>query len=89
MTAKVIINYNKYVNGNIIPSTDFENQMLEEILEWASNHIQNMNELSLPDIIHIYWGWHLGTLHFMEIPPENQENAEIFEFEKNIEKEID
>jgi hypothetical protein len=55
MTATVRINYDRYVNTGLVPGTDYENQVLDEILEWAGETFDADFEASLPDLIDLYW----------------------------------
>lgn len=54
-TATVRINYDQFIEAGIIPCTDFENNVLEDILEWADENFEEDAQVSLKDIIALYW----------------------------------
>lgn len=61
-TATVRINYDQFVNMGIIPGTDFENFVLDEIMEWADETFEEDAQVSLKDIISLYWQFQLDGI---------------------------
>jgi hypothetical protein len=57
--ATVTINYEKFINTGLIPGSDFENFVLDDILEWADANFAEDAQVSLKDIISIYWQYQL------------------------------
>lgn len=70
MSSTVRINYDRFVNTGIVPSTDFENSVMEEILEWADDTFDEDAKISLADLIELYWACKLEGLQVMAIDDE-------------------
>ncbi|AGR47812.2 hypothetical protein PHIM7_120 [Sinorhizobium phage phiM7] len=75
MTASVRINYDRFVNTGLVPATDYENAVMEEILRWAGDTLHPSTEITLPNLINLYWGCQFGDIIVEAIETDGQ--AEI------------
>lgn len=66
MPSTVRINYDRFINTGIVPSTDFENSVMDEILTWADDTFDEDAKISLADLIELYW---MCKLEGFEISP--------------------
>lgn len=70
MTASVRVNYDKFINTGLVPATDYENSVMDEILDWANLSLHPSTEISLPDLINLYWAVQFGEVQYGVIPTE-------------------
>jgi hypothetical protein len=68
MPATVRINYDRYVSSELTgPATDFENLMMEDILDWAEETLDPRSKISLVDLVDLYWAVQFGDYELVLI----------------------
>ncbi len=80
--STVRINYDRFINTGFVPSTDYENSVMEEILDWADATLHHETKIALPDLIDLYWAVQFGEvkIEIIEDVEEKTTSAEILEF---------
>lgn len=83
--TSVRINYDRFVNSGFIPSTDFENSMMDVILDWADATLHPETKIALPDLIDLYWAVQFGEVQVEALIDDEEDeeepmSAEILEF---------
>lgn len=75
MVTSIRVNYGRFVNIGLVPGTDYENSVLEDILEWADENLTKDCEISLPQLIDLYWAIQNGEVEYIELDDDGNEKT--------------
>lgn len=76
MSASVRVNYDRFVNTGLVPASDYENAVMDEILDWADETLHPETKIELPALIDLYWAVQFGEVEIEFLTDDEGEDTE-------------